>query len=196
LSIQQASDNESTRDIRRSGQRLKVENQLKKRINLGAFVTVGLVGLLTIGVLLWIGQGVTLRIYEVLAEHSWQSAEATILSSQTIYRSQKSGKIWAPSWTYTYVVQGHQYTSQSTGVRQGFNVNWYRTQDLAERVAALSRPVGATVPAYYDPSTPQRSVLDKATWHGEDWISLIVLLFMFAVARNFFMKFGNQSRRL
>ncbi|WP_413142988.1 DUF3592 domain-containing protein [Burkholderia cepacia] len=130
-------------------------------------------------VIVWIGNATASRVYFVIVERSWSSTDATVLSSETISRSQKSGRIWTPSWTYSYIVHGRRYVSQSSSTIYGYNATWYGSQELAKR-AALSRPAGYTLPAYFDPADTSHSVLDRATWRGEDWITLALLLLLLA----------------
>ncbi|WP_420823444.1 DUF3592 domain-containing protein [Trinickia diaoshuihuensis] len=111
--------------------------------------------------------------------------EATITSINTISKPLKDGnRLWAPSWTYTYIVDGKSYSAQSTHIAYGFDVNWYQYERVAER-DGLSRPVGSAVHAFYDPNNPSRSVLDRATFGLGDAIHLTPFVLVLAKTVDF-----------
>jgi hypothetical protein len=142
----------------------------------------GLLVVVTVGVLGYSGAIVGSKLYFLVSERSWPSTTATITSTRTIVRTLKYGnQQWAPSWTYSYIVNGRSYSSDSTAVAHGYDVNWYRYESVAER-EGLSRPVGLSIQTYYDPSNPSRSVLDRATFDLSDAICAAIFILVLAKA--------------
>jgi len=139
-----------------------------------------LIAILAVGLLGYTGAVVGSKLYFLAAERTWSQTEATITSIDTISKPLKYGnRLWAPSWTYTYVVDGKSYSAKSTHIAHGFDVNWYRYEPVAER-DGQSRPVGSAVHAIYDPNNPSRSVLDRATFDLGDAINLALFILVLA----------------
>lgn len=157
-----------------------------KRIAAIFFVVVMI--LLPITVILgWMSYINITRFYYVVSERSWPSIEAVIISSETEWHSPKGGKIWAPVWKFSYSVNGKSYVEQSNSLQHGYNAHWYDTEALAFQ-AGLVRAHATIVTAYYDPNSPERSVLDRATWNAEDWYILSLSIFSFIVAGQLLQK--------
>ena len=148
-------------------------------------VILALLALLAVGILGYTGTVVGSKLYFLAVERTWAQTRATITSIDTISRPLKYGnRLWAPSWTYTYIVDGKSYSAQSTHIAHGFDVNWYRYEPVAAR-DGLSRPVGSAVHAFYDPSNPSRSVLDRATFDLGDAINLAISILVLAKSVDF-----------
>jgi hypothetical protein len=148
-------------------------------------ILLALLAMLVVGVLGYTGVSVGSKLYFLVLERTWPLAEATITSTHTISKTLKYGNhLWAPSWTYTYVVNGGSYSAESTSIAYGYDVNWYRYEPVAER-DGLSRPVGSVVRAYYDPANPSRSVLDRATFDLVDAITLAIFILVLAKTVDF-----------
>lgn len=144
-----------------------------------------LLGLLTVGLLGYTGAAAGKKLYYLVVQRTWPTAKATVTSVGTISRTLKYGKHqWAPSWTYTYVASGKQYSADSTSIAYGYDVNWYDYEPAAARDGS-SRPVGSAVRAYYDPGNPSYSVLDRATFDLADAINTGIFLFVLAKILDF-----------
>ena len=96
-----------------------------------------------------------------LAESSrtWPSVPGTIVASTVgSYRSGEAlGRRYYPAVRYTYAVGGREYRSKRI---QFDELATNRTQEHIAAILARKYPLGATVPVYYDPSRPGRSVLE------------------------------------
>jgi hypothetical protein len=138
-----------------------------------------------VGALGFTGARAGKKLYYIAAQHKWLTANATVTSEGTISRTLKYGRQqWAPSWTYTYAVNGRAYRADSTSINSGYSVNWYEYEPAAARDSS-SRPVGSTVHAYYDPGNPSHSVLDEATFDLEDAINAAIFILVLARMMDF-----------
>jgi Protein of unknown function (DUF3592) len=161
------------------------------------FVTaiLGVLAILAVGLLGYTGALVGAKFYFLAVERTWPQTEATITSIHTISKPLKYGNyLWAPSWMYTYTVDGRSYSTESTHIAHGYDVNWYEYEPVAER-DGLSRPVGSTVHAFYDPGNPTRSVLDRATFDLLDAIHLALFILVFAKAVDFIRTGRRQAAK-
>lgn len=116
--------------------------------------------------------------HEALAVQRWEHAERDWPAAEGVIRSwsirssvdKRSGRAtWSPYWAYSFTVGGKRFDGTSIDITAGYNAHWYATAAAAE-FDALSRPVGAVVPVYYDPVHPQQSVLDRRTFSTTDWV--------------------------
>lgn len=99
-------------------------------------------------------------------EQTWPSANATIVSGSAVSNFNRHGnKIWTPSWTYSYTIDGRSYSANNASMPGAYDAHWYLQEELADR-AISARPNGSTVVTYYDPGQPQESVLDRRTPDG------------------------------
>lgn len=106
-----------------------------------------------------------IRHFEI-SEQTWPSTNATVVSSSVVSIFNKNGNMaWTPSWTYSYTIDGRSYSAKNVSMAGAYDAHWYSQKELAEH-ATSSRPDGSTVVAYYDPSNPQKSVLDRRTPGG------------------------------
>jgi hypothetical protein len=119
----------------------------------------------------WMGhEALTVQRWERV-ERGWPATEG-VIRSWAIRSSvdKRSGRVtWSPYWTYSFTVGGKLFSSTSIDIPAGYNAHWYSTSPSAES-DALSRPVGAVVPVYYDPAHPQQSVLDRRTSSADGWV--------------------------
>ena len=153
-----------------------------------------LLAIFVVGLLGYSGATVGSKLYFLALERTWPSTEATITSTHTIFKTLKYGShLWAPSWTYTYIVNGKSYSAESSSIPHAYDANWYRYEHAAER-DGLSRPVGSTVHAHYDPGNPLRSVLDRATFDLEDAITLSIFILVLAKTVDF-VRSGRRRTR-
>jgi len=160
---------------------------MKLRIFVTAILVVALLG--------YTGAAVGSKLYFLATEWTWPQTEATISSIHTISKPLKYGnQLWAPSWTYTYSVDGRSYSAESTHISHGYDVNWYQDEPVAESDGLL-RPVGSTVHAFYDPGNPSRSVLDRATFDLEDAIYLSIFMLVFAKTVDFLRTGRRQAAK-
>jgi hypothetical protein len=110
-----------------------------------------------------------IRHFEI-TEQTWPATNATIVSSSVVSTFNKSGNMtWAPSWTYSYTIDGRSYSANNGSIAGAYDTHWYSRKELAEQ-ATSSRPDGSTVVTYYDPGNPQKSVLDRRTPDGSKGI--------------------------
>ncbi|WP_175759207.1 DUF3592 domain-containing protein [Burkholderia ambifaria] len=144
-----------------------------------------LLALLVVGLLGYTGARAGEKLYYLAMQRTWPTAAATVTSVATISRTLKYGKHqWAPSWKYTYVANGKQYSADSASIAHGYDVNWYDYESAAARDGS-SRPVGSAVRVFYDPGNPSHSVLDQATFDLVDAINAGIFILVLAKAVDF-----------
>jgi hypothetical protein len=104
--------------------------------------------------------GVLLGIRKSKSVQQWPSTTGRITESTTLGSFQQSGKgrIWIeePKLSYTYVVDGKEYTGHDIGIAE---------TDTASKQAAEDKiapyPMGKDVTVFYNPKSPDDSVLEK-----------------------------------
>lgn len=106
----------------------------------------------------WLGYGVFDRWHWESVQENWASTDGTI---ETAYVHPAMGRHvdWETGWTYSYSVNGRKYEAKSTALSNAYFVHTFASEQRAEDDEE-TRPIGTTVPVYYDPSLPQLSVLD------------------------------------
>ncbi|KHK49173.1 hypothetical protein PI87_26625 [Ralstonia sp. A12] len=130
--------------------------------------------------LLW---GAERLLYEMVrdnqlaqAEQTWPTVDATIIQSRVVW-SEGDPVNWSPVWQYDYTVNNARYIVQSTDLAGGFSQAVFLTRERAED-AANDRPIGEHVMAYYDPSDPSQSVLDRRdpAWNWGEFAAAVLCL--------------------
>ncbi len=117
----------------------------------------GITAALMIGVLI---VGTVIKMREVKAAQTWQTASAKITRSEirskkapdTTRRGQKT--INYPAVTYEYIVKGRRYTGDRISLAESIPES--DIEPTLERY-----PVGAEVTVYYNPNNPNQSVLER-----------------------------------
>ncbi len=96
-----------------------------------------------------------MRVWHFSREsRSWASTDAVINSSQIIYEGIKRPRDH-PSVTYTYNVNGTQYTGER------INFSFARVFDKKEAETVLAPyPLHARVPVYFNPANPYQCTLE------------------------------------
>jgi hypothetical protein len=120
---------------------------------------------------LWLGAALILSLVGVglvvvnagqidrrLASRNWPTTTGTVIESEIGH-----GRAYAPIITYSYQIEGSQFTSVSDGRAPGFGGK-RRRFDAAETIAEEYSP-GSAVTVYYDPSEPKSSTLTP----GPNW---------------------------
>lgn len=108
------------------------------------------------------------------AQQAWPSVIGKVLTVQVESDTSKAGHIyWYPVWSYSYIVGDNSYASGSRDLKGRFALVDFPSRNDANAIAS-QRPVGAEVTVYYDPSAPQRSLLDRRTWTLLDWMAMLV----------------------
>ena len=107
------------------------------------------------GLFIWKGQE---SLYRGEASEDWPAAEAHITESGWRTRVGDSSDMY-PHVKYDYTVEGKQYSSD--------RLTYASSEELPKHFLD-EFPVGATVPVYYDPASPQTSVLitGSTSWHS------------------------------
>ena len=122
------------------------------------------------------------KLAEVKRAATWTKATAQIVVSELVTRTQHDRQVSLPRIEYDITVQFNKYRGKRISIGEIM-------PDTPEVQAALKRyPVGASVPAYYDPKDPRNSVLERdlpekfgmiwilvavvaaACWGGAAWI--------------------------
>ena len=84
---------------------------------------------------------------------SWPSVSGTVLSSQVVSKPSGRGVAYSPAIRYRYSVGGADHEGTRVWV-----IGDGISQGSVEAIVAKF-PAGSTVPVFYDPSTPTRTVL-------------------------------------
>jgi len=141
------------------------------------------------GLFIWKGQE---RLYRGEASENWPATEAHITESGWRTRVGDSSDMYLHV-KYDYTVEGKQYSSD--------RLTYASTSDLPKHFLD-EFPVGATVPVYYDPASPQTSVLitGSSSWASATiavgGIAVCVALVMigFAVRKVDHLTSSSESR--
>ncbi|HUF38024.1 MAG TPA: DUF3592 domain-containing protein [Anaerolineales bacterium] len=111
------------------------------------------------------------------ASADWPTVEGRITASEVEHSSDaEGGDSYTPHVTYTYQVNGRSY--------ENFTIKFGETSYGSERTALeiLARyPVGQAVRVHYDPTNPDRAVLEAGV-SGGSYIVLSVGLIFVAVS--------------
>lgn len=106
----------------------------------------------------WLGYGVFDRWHWEAVQENWTSTDGTIETAY-VHEAMRRHVTWETGWTYSYSVNGRKYEGKSTALSNAYLVHMFASEQRAEDDEE-TRPVGSTVPVYYDPLLPQHSVLD------------------------------------
>lgn len=132
----------------------------------------------SIGVLM-IGVGIFTYFHGNKAKN-WPKTQGRIILSQVL---RSTG--WKASYSgwvvYEYTVMGRVYRSQSITVSEMIGINFTSKSEAVGRIALY--PPNQTVPVFYDPANPSRSVLETT---GDTTLLILGLIFLtFALAIHF-----------
>lgn len=141
-------------------------------IILAAAAGIGLVVLLGVGLAIFTGNGgwvalmfallfpglialaAAVKVAEARRAAKWTKASAKIVTSGLATEKRHDKEVKVPRVEYEFSVGFHRY--------RGKRVSLAEVVAGPDAVGTLARyPVGASVPVYYDPADPQRSVLDR-----------------------------------
>jgi hypothetical protein len=107
-------------------------------------------------------------------EQSWSSTKGQIQTIRVDSTTWRGHTRWYPVWSYSYAVNGTQYSAGSTDLTAHYQVSVFNSANNAARL----RPLGTEATVFYDPNAPQHSVLDPLEISDLDWeVTLLTLLF-------------------
>ncbi len=119
----------------------------------------------------WMGYGVLDGWRWQDVEQNWESTGGTIEAAY-VHEILSHRRIrWETGWIYSYSVNGRKYDAESNALNHAYSAHLFVSERQAE-ADKETRPIGSSVPVYYDPASPQRSVLDPATDSFLDWFAL------------------------
>jgi len=108
------------------------------------------------------------------ASATWPTAEGRVTSSEIEHSTDSEGDDdYTPRVSYTYQVNGLSY--------ENFTIKFGETTYSSERTALeiLARyPIGAAVTVHYDPSNPDRAVLEAGVSGGSYIVLSVGLIFV------------------
>lgn len=114
--------------------------------------------------------------YMALQTQDWETASAQILSSGVKDTSDKRASCHTPIATYSYKVQGRNFTGQR--VRAADSCLWKSESEQFE--SAFKQ--GDTVAVYYDPEDASQAVLEPGELWLNDWIQGIAGVLITGIA--------------
>jgi hypothetical protein len=134
--------------------------------------------LAVIGIFFLVGAGLSVWGWTILqnarASASWPTAQGRITRMEVTHSTDsEGGDSYRPEVAYEYLVNDRSYESYTIK----FGENSYGNRREAEEIAARY-PVGQSVPVYYDPADPERSVLEPGVSLGSYIVLGIGVLFV------------------
>lgn len=113
-----------------------------------------------------------------LASRHWPAASGTIIGAEILVIPDASGEpLYQALVRYAYIVEGQRYEAMQDDLTVVSN-----SRDLAQAVIARY-PISDSVPVYYDPLAPQRTLIDRRVrWDHLVGLLLAGLLFPLLLA--------------
>lgn len=131
------------------------------------------------------------------ASSSWPTIKGTVirseLGSESDFRRSEDDSHYWPEVDFQYEVEGQSFTSNNitlNGLRSGPHIGTGRTE--AEEKLALY-PIESSIPVYYDPNDPGRSVLETGMTAGNFFVPIFSVVLIALGGGWLWMMFRSPS---
>lgn len=111
---------------------------------------------------------------------SWLKTEAVVTEAIPLHVNTDDYNYYVPEVTYTYSVNGQQYTS--------FRLSYDKKQEKCESLSECKQLIidryqpASTIKAFYNPKEPSEAVLLYGDQFGHLFVQILICIFTFTIA--------------